>query len=82
MARGWESKSVESQQDEARREADLRRTRGREEAPEVRERRHALELARARAEADLLAACAPAYREMLRQKIEAIDAQLRALRST
>lgn len=80
MARGWESKNVESQQDEARRAAPPAR-RDQVEPPAVRERRRTLELARARAEADLLAACAPAHRDMLRQAIEAITEQLRELRA-
>jgi len=82
MARGWESKNIESQQDEARRTGASRPSRGREEPPDVRARRRTLELARARAEADLLKACAPAHRDMLRQTLEAINAALQALSST
>jgi hypothetical protein len=78
MARGWESKNIEAQQDEAARTAS-RTAPGHEEPPEIRERRRTLELARARAEADLLKACAPAHRDMLRQTLEAINEQLRAL---
>lgn len=81
MARGWESKNIEAQQDEAARAAG-RRARGPEEPPPVRERRRALELARARAEADLLRACAPAHRDMLRQTLEAITEQLKSLPPT
>ena len=82
MARGWESKNIEAQQDEARRADSSRPGRGREEPPEVRARRRTLELARARAEADLLKACVPAHRDMLRQTLEAINAALQALSST
>ena len=78
MARGFESKMVEFQQEEA--------ARGR--SPTValtpdeqarRARRHSLELARARAAADLDRATAPAHRQMLEQAIAALDDQLRAL---
>jgi hypothetical protein len=78
MARGWESKNIEAQQDEAARTSP-RTDPGHEGPPEIRERRRSLELARARAEADLLKACAPAHRDMLRQTLEAINEQLRAL---
>lgn len=81
MARGWESKNIEAQQDEAARAVAGRAPRP-EEPPEVLARRRTLELARARAEADLLKACAPAHRDMLRQTLEAIDEQLRALSAT
>jgi hypothetical protein len=42
-------------------------------------RRHNLELARSRAQADLHRATAPAHRSMLQQAIDALDAQLREL---
>jgi hypothetical protein len=79
MARGWESKAVESQQDDA---LARRRLVAVQSGPATREeqaaldRRRSLELARARAEADLQAATRPAHREMLRQAIAAIDARL------
>jgi hypothetical protein len=75
MARGWESKNIESQQEEAARS----HTRARSLTPEeqAREsRRRGLELARSRAEADLERATAPAHRAMLQQAIAALDAQL------
>lgn len=81
MARGWESKNIEAQQDEAARAAD-HRSHGPEEPPGIRERRRGLELARARAEADLLKACSPAHRDLLRQTLEAIAEQLRSLSTT
>jgi hypothetical protein len=80
MARGWESKSIESQQEEA--------ARGRVRKPALTpqqqvdlERRRTLELSRARAEADLARATSPAHRRMLEQTIAAIDAQLSQLSS-
>jgi hypothetical protein len=81
MARGWESKSIEAQQDEAARSAGLKPPR-QEEPPGIRARRRTLELARARAEADLRKACAPAHRDMLRQTLDAIAEQLAALSAT
>lgn len=72
MARGFESKSVEFQQEEAQR--------GRKTKPGLspeqkaaHERRQSLELARARATADLSRATAAAHRRMLEQAIEALD---------
>lgn len=76
MARGFESKMVEFQQEEA--------ARGRSGAEPVsaeerarRERVSTLELARSRAAADLSRAAAPAHKAMLEQAIAALDAQLR-----
>ena len=75
MARGWESKAIESQQeaaaaktsqtvpfnpDEARRRAD----------------RALLLLARTRAMSDLQQACAPAHRAMLERAIADLDRRL------
>jgi hypothetical protein len=78
MARGWESKSIEAQQEEA--------SRGRAKGPALTdvqrataERRKTLQLTRARAEADLARATAPAHRRMLEQAIEAIDQQITSL---
>ena len=78
MARGWESKSVESQQEEA---LTVKVTRP-ALTPEQRiraERRRSLALALARAQAELQAACQPAYRDMLRLKLEALRSQLAQL---
>jgi hypothetical protein len=81
MARGWESKNVESQQEEAARG----RKRQRPLTPEEQARqvkRQGLELARARALADLERAVVPAHRQMLGQAVSAIEAQLRDLSSS
>ena len=75
MARGWESKSIESQQDDARADRPLRRELTPDERTEV-ERRRTLELAMARTQAELLAACHPAHRDMLRLRLEALQAEL------
>ncbi len=75
MARGWESKNVESQQEEAARSRQhVKALTPEEQARQT--RRHGLELARTRAEADLQRATAPAHRTMLEQAIAALDAQL------
>src|SRR5918993_5722784 len=63
MARGFDSKFVEAQQDEANREKKLNPAM----SPEARElalRREALELSRARATSDLARATARPHREM------------------
>ena len=78
MARGFESKMVEFQQEEA--------ARGRSVSPSLtpeqqarQTKRTGLELARARAAADLARATAPAHRKMLEQAIAALDQQLSQL---
>ena len=79
MARGFESKSVEAQQEEA---ARGRKPTGPTMSPEeraVEERRRMLELTRARARDDLSRASAPAHKRMLEQAIAALDQQLRDL---
>lgn len=75
MARGWESKSIEAQQEEAARGRQHRVTLTPEQQMRL-ERRRTLELARSRAQADLARATAPAHRRMLEQAIAALDAQL------
>jgi hypothetical protein len=78
MARGWESKNIESQQEEAQR----RRTAAAPLTPEEQARqarRRSLELARVRAAADLDRATAPAHRQMLEQALQALDEQLSRL---
>ena len=78
MARGWESKSVESQQDAAA----AVRPKGPSLTPEEAARKAAratLMLARTRALADLQKACVPAHRAMLEQAIADLDQQLAAL---
>lgn len=77
MARGFESKQVESQQ------AD-RESRGADLGPEIADpvaaaARRTLELAKARAEHDLANVRNPAHRAMLFQAIAAINAQLETL---
>ncbi|HEX5475997.1 MAG TPA: hypothetical protein VFX12_15160 [Vicinamibacterales bacterium] len=77
MARGWESKSIEAQQEEAARERTRAPALSATERARL-ERRRSLELTRARAAADLARARAPAHRRMLEQAIAALDQQLAA----
>jgi hypothetical protein len=80
MARGFESKSVEAQQEEAAR--GRKSLSGPPPSAEQRarqERRQTLELSRKRAKSDLGRAAAPAHRRMLEQALEALDAQLAEL---
>jgi hypothetical protein len=75
MARGWESKGIESQQQDARERQPRRRELTAEERDRA-TRQLTLEMALASAQAELQAACRPAHREMLRSKLEAIRAEL------
>jgi hypothetical protein len=78
MARGFESKSVESQQEEAQRAKSLRPAVSAEEQARQ-SRRAGLELALSQTQAELIAACKPAHREMLKLRLDAIRAQIRDL---
>ena len=81
MARGWESKAVEAQQDAAG--TDVEQRGPALTAAEIARRtsRDTLMLARARALEDLQRACAPAHRAMLEQAIADLDRQLARLKS-
>lgn len=75
MARGFDSKFVEAQQEEAGREKVMRpQLSAEQQAVEL--RRQALRLSRARAATDLKLATVPAHRRMLEAAIAALDAQL------
>ena len=76
MARGWESKNVEAQQDERDRKEPERAEVTPEEAARL-ARRRTLELTRVRALGDLAAAKTPRHREMLEAAVRALDEQLR-----
>jgi hypothetical protein len=78
MARGWESKSVESQQDDAKTKAERKP----QLTPAERERaeqRTALEMSISRAQAELQAACHQAHRDMLRLKLDTLRERLAEL---
>jgi hypothetical protein len=78
MARGFESKSVESQQEEAQRARVIRPALSPEELARQ-SRKAGLELALARTQSEMTAACKPAHKEMLKLRLEAIQAQIRDL---
>jgi hypothetical protein len=78
MARGFDSKFVEAQQEEATRDRVLRP----EMTPEQRARetrRQTLQMSKVRAEGDLTRATAPAHRRMLEQAINTLNEQLASL---
>ncbi|HEX8337351.1 MAG TPA: hypothetical protein VF621_11520 [Pyrinomonadaceae bacterium] len=80
MARGWESKSVESQQEESFRESEQRDFR--QLSPEERarqERRASLELTRARTLDQLERATVAAHRAMLKRTLLALERDLAGL---
>jgi hypothetical protein len=78
MARGWESKSVEAQQDAAVDKTRVAPALSPEEAAR-RAERDTLMLARTRALTDLQTACAPAHRAMLEAAIADLDIKIMKL---
>ena len=81
MARGFESKMVEFQQEEAVRAKSGAGVVSADERAR-RERQATLELARSRAAADLARATVPAHKAMLEQALAALDTQLREVDPT
>ncbi len=78
MARGWESKSVESQQDDSRAKGPT----GPALSPEAiarRQQAESIHLALADTTAQLQAACRPVHKDMLRQRVTALEALLAGL---
>jgi hypothetical protein len=80
MARGWESKAIEAQQEEAARGRPAPRPLS-DADRSILDRRRSLELARAKTADDLTRATATAHRRMLEQTLQTIEAQLRELNS-
>lgn len=78
MARGFESKSVESQQEESQRAKNLKPAMTEEELARQ-SRQQGLEMALAQTQSEMMAACKPAHREMLKLRLEAIQSQIRDL---
>jgi hypothetical protein len=78
MARGWESKSVEAQQDAAAERPARAANVSTADNARLAERA-TLSLARTRALADLQVACAAPHRAMLQQAIADLDRRLAAL---
>jgi molecular chaperone GrpE (heat shock protein) len=78
MARGFESKSVESQQDDAQRVKTLRPALTAEQQERA-ARKAGLEMALAQTQAEMASACRAAHREMLKLRLDAIQAQIKDL---
>lgn len=76
MARGWESKSVEAQQEEAVSEEGKERARLSAAQLAARKRREELGLMRKKLEHDLAAATHPRHREMLEKALGDLDRQI------
>jgi hypothetical protein len=83
MARGWESKSVEDQIEEARRSQDA--SEYRLQSPEEKERERkveSLKLERSRLTEQLKRARSEAHQRMIRQSLQAIEEEITALIAT
>jgi hypothetical protein len=80
MARGFDSKSVEYQQEEALRGQQEKKGRPLSEEERGRlQRRQTLNLARQRTAADLARATSPAQQQMLGRALAALDEELKTL---
>jgi hypothetical protein len=75
VARGWESKSVELQQDDASPTGEPKRSLTPEER-KIESRKEGLKLSRSRILAQLQAATNPRYRTILEEELAAIDEQI------
>jgi hypothetical protein len=83
MARGWESKSVEDQIEEARRSQGV--SEGRVQSPEANERERkveSLKLERSRLTEQLNRARSESHQRMIRQSLEAIEEEIATLIAT
>ena len=78
MARGWESKSIESQQADAATDR-VKKAAPSPEAVAAESRRRDLALSRARVAADLERATVPAHRQMLERALADLDARIAAI---
>jgi septal ring factor EnvC (AmiA/AmiB activator) len=79
MARGWESKAVEDQMNEAEERARRKQAAVDEVSPEERARRErldSLQLSRARTLTQLEQATRPAHREMLQRTLRALEKEI------
>lgn len=77
MARGWESKSVEQQQDEAAAKKEHGQLLTPEQISE-KQRRQGLELSRQRILQQLQVACNPRHRQMLEAALKELEKKLRS----
>ena len=83
MARGWESKSVEDQIEEARRSQGV--SEGRVQSPEAKERERKIEslkLERSRLTEQLNRARSEAHQRMILQSLKAIEEEISTLIAT
>ena len=76
MARGWESKSIEQQQEEVAAERSRNKTQLTAEQIAGKQRRTALQLSRKRIEQQLEVATNSRHREMLKKALADLDLQL------
>jgi hypothetical protein len=76
MARGWESKSVEQQQEEATSAKEKRKLPMTAEQISEEQRRQSLELSRQRILQQLQVACNPRHRQMLEAALAELDRKL------
>ena len=81
MARGWVSKSVESQMDSAAAAQMVRSDERRKSRDDIEResKMHGLMLSRTRVLNDLQSACNPRYRQQLEQALAYLDEQIAAL---
>ena len=79
MARGWESKSVEAQQEETIADSDAKTGQLTPEQLAARKRREELTLIRKKIEHDLAVATNPRHRQMLQQALADVTAQAQAV---
>jgi hypothetical protein len=79
MARGWESKSVESQIESVENSNDQESSEAEVEDGDLRRRRKALQLSRSRVLQQLQVSQNPRHREMLNQALADLEAQLAEL---
>ncbi len=82
MARGWESKAVESQIEAAEARAPSHAPQLSPAEIQLQRDVESLELSRTRVLADLAAAQNPKYREVLQRSLSFLDQKLAALRKT
>jgi hypothetical protein len=78
MARGWESKSVEAQMEEAE-SSSIAKPRLSAEEVETRQKLETLNLAKKKLQSDLQRATSERHRQMLTKSLEEIENQLRRL---
>jgi len=78
VARGWESKSVELQQEDARSSGEPK-NRLTQKQREIESRRQGLKLSRSRIQEQLRSAENPRYRKTLEQALATLDEQLSSL---